>query len=137
MNFTTSLHGRSPSALRRVFRSLQITTIFVALYVSLTGANAQLIQKNSAQPGNATAVVQTEQVRAELFAHAPDGVAPGKSVWLGLQIQHQPNWHTYWRNPGDSGLPTILYWTLPAGVTAGEIAWPTPQRITVGNQLRL
>ncbi|MBL0242958.1 MAG: thioredoxin family protein [Rhodoferax sp.] len=133
MIFTNSLNGRSPSALRRVFRSLQITTIFVALYVSLTGANAQLIQKNSAQPGHATAVVQTEQVRAELFAHAPDGVAPGKSVWLGLQIQHQPNWHTYWKNPGDSGLPTVLQWTLPAGVTAGEIAWPTPQRITVGN----
>jgi len=78
-------------------------------------------------------VVQTEQVRAELFAHAPDGVATGKPVWVGLQIQHQPRWHTYWKNPGDSGLPTVLQWTLPTGVTAGEIAWPTPQRITVGN----
>lgn len=105
MIFTNSLNGRSPYALRRVFRSLQITTIFVALYVSLTGANAQLIQKNSAQPGNATAVVQTEQVRAELFAHAPDGVAPGKSVWLGLQIQHQPNWHTYWKTRATPDYP--------------------------------
>jgi len=77
--------------------------------------------------------VQTEQVRAELFAHAPDGVDAGKTVWLGLQIQHQPHWHTYWKNPGDSGLPTTLQWTLPAGVTAGDIAWPTPQRIAIGN----
>jgi len=78
-------------------------------------------------------VVQTEQVRAELLAHAPDGVDPGKTVWLGLQIKHIPHWHTYWSNPGDSGLPTTLQWTLPAGVTAGDIAWPTPKRIPVGS----
>lgn len=99
----------------------------------MTGANAQILPKGSGQSGTPSAVVQTEQVRAELFAHAPDGVAPGKPVWLGLQIRHQPHWHTYWKNPGDSGLPTVLQWTLPAGVTAGEIAWPTPQRIVVGS----
>ena len=50
----------------------------------------------------------------------PQGVAPGKPVWLGLAIDHQPHWHTYWKNPGDSGLPTTLQWQLPAGVTAGD-----------------
>ena len=79
-----------------------------------------------------TAVVTTERVRAELLAHAPEGVSPGKPVWVGLQIRHQPEWHTYWKNPGDSGLPTTLTWSLPAGVTAGEIAWPTPKKIPVG-----
>ena len=79
-----------------------------------------------------TAVVTTEQVRAELVAHAPEGITPGKPVWLGLQIEHQPHWHTYWKNPGDSGLPTTLAWQLPAGVTAGEIAWPTPKKLPVG-----
>jgi thiol:disulfide interchange protein/DsbC/DsbD-like thiol-disulfide interchange protein len=78
------------------------------------------------------AVVTTEQVRAELVAHAPDGVAPGKPLWLGLQIEHQPHWHTYWKNPGDSGLPTTLAWQLPAGVVAGEIAWPTPKKLPIG-----
>ncbi|NWG73766.1 MAG: protein-disulfide reductase, partial [Rubrivivax sp.] len=77
-------------------------------------------------------VVATEQVRAELLAHAPEGVAPGKPVWLGLAIDHAPHWHTYWKNPGDSGLPTTLEWTLPPGVAAGEIEWPTPQRLPVG-----
>ncbi|MDP1646952.1 MAG: protein-disulfide reductase DsbD family protein [Rubrivivax sp.] len=80
----------------------------------------------------AAAVVTTEQVRAELVAHAPEGVTPGKPLWLGLLIDHQPHWHTYWKNPGDSGLPTTLAWQLPAGVTAGDIAWPTPQKIAVG-----
>jgi thiol:disulfide interchange protein DsbD len=77
-------------------------------------------------------VVTTDEVRAELVAHAPEGIAPGKPVWLGLAIRHAPHWHTYWKNPGDSGLPTTLTWTLPAGVAAGEIAWPTPKRLPVG-----
>ena len=78
-------------------------------------------------------VVSTEQIRAELMAHAPDGLDPGKTVWLGLQLAHQPHWHTYWKNPGDSGLPTVLQWTLPAGMVAGDIAWPTPIKIPIGN----
>jgi len=133
MTFTSTHLRRGPAALRRLSRALQNATFFVALCALLTGANAQILPKGSGQSGTPSAVVQTEQVRAELFAHAPDGVAPGKPVWLGLQIRHQPHWHTYWKNPGDSGLPTVLQWTLPAGVTAGEIAWPTPQRIVVGN----
>jgi len=83
--------------------------------------------------GGAKSVATTERVRAELMAHAPDGFAPGKSVWVGLQVAHQPEWHTYWKNSGDSGLPTLLQWTLPAGITAGDIAWPVPKKITIGN----
>lgn len=79
-----------------------------------------------------TAVVTTPQVRAELMAYAPEGVAAGRPVWVGLQITHQPDWHTYWKNAGDSGLPTQLQWQLPAGVTAGDIAWPLPKKIPIG-----
>ena len=88
-----------------------------------------------ALPGSAWAqasVVTTPHVRAELLAHAPEGVAPGKPVWLGLSLQHAPHWHTYWKNAGDSGLPTTLAWQLPAGVQAGEIAWPTPKQLKLG-----
>ncbi|MCY7305634.1 MAG: thioredoxin family protein, partial [Rhodoferax sp.] len=81
----------------------------------------------------ATAVVTTNQVRAELLAHAPDGADAGKTVWVGLQLAHKPEWHTYWKNPGDSGLPTELTWTLPEGITAGAIAWTLPKKIPIGN----
>ena len=89
-------------------------------------AAAQLLAK----PG---AVVTTPYVRAELVAHAPEGVRPGAPLQVGLQITHQPEWHTYWKNAGDSGLPTELAWTLPAGVSAGDIAWPVPKKIPIGN----
>jgi thiol:disulfide interchange protein DsbD len=85
----------------------------------------------AALPGG-KAVVTTDQVRAELVAHAPQGVSAGQPLWLGLAIEHQPHWHTYWKNPGDSGLPTTLQWTLPDGFQAGEIAWPTPSRLPIG-----
>ncbi len=83
--------------------------------------------------GTANSVVTTPQVRAELMAHAPNGAGAGKTVWVGLQLAHQPEWHTYWKNSGDSGQPTQLAWTLPEGVTAGEIAWPAPKKIPIGN----
>jgi thiol:disulfide interchange protein DsbD len=77
-------------------------------------------------------VVTTPQVRAELVAHAPEGIQPGKPLWLGLKIEHQPHWHTYWKNPGDSGLPTTFSWQLPEGFSAGDIAWPTPKKLPIG-----
>ena len=97
---------------------------FLACLALSTGAMAQNSVQNT---------FTTEQVQAELMAHAPDGVDPGKTVWVGLQLRHQPDWHTYWKNSGDSGLATNLSWTLPAGVLAGEIAWPLPVKIPIGN----
>ena len=99
-----------------------------ALWLAALTLPSVLAAQNSSK-----AVVTTPQVRAELLAHAPDGADSGKTVWLGLQLTHQPDWHTYWRNPGDSGLPITVQWTLPAGISAGDIAWPLPKKIPIGN----
>ena len=119
-----------PSLLHLPFRH-KIALFLIAACAICTGANAQFDAKTAGD--SVGAVVQTEQVRAELVAHAPEGVDPGKPVWLGLRLTHQPQWHTYWKNAGDSGLPTQLQWTLPAGVTAGDIAWPAPEKIAIGS----
>ena len=79
-----------------------------------------------------SAFVATPQVRAELVAHMPEGVQTGKTFWLGLQLQHSREWHTYWRNPGDSGLPTQLEFTLSPGLEVGPILWPLPQKLSAG-----
>ena len=86
----------------------------------------------SALLASAGHVVSTDQVRAEVLVHAPQGLRAGQTFWLGLQITHQPDWHTYWQNPGDSGLPTQLQWQLPEGLQAGPVAWPLPKKIPIG-----
>jgi thiol:disulfide interchange protein DsbD len=75
--------------------------------------------------------VSTDNVKARLVTEAA-GIAPGQSVWVALELDIREGWHTYWRNPGDSGLPTSLSWKLPAGFSAGDIVWATPHRFEVG-----
>lgn len=77
------------------------------------------------------AVAVTDHVRAELVASA-EAVRPGETILVGLNQQIIPHWHTYWLNPGDSGLATSIAWQLPEGAAAGEILWPRPKRIPVG-----
>ena len=59
-------------------------------------------------------------------------VDPSGTVWLGLHIRTKPGWHTYWQNPGDSGQATRISWSLPDGVSAGDIRWPLPQKFSLG-----
>ena len=56
-------------------------------------------------------------------------VAPGEAFRAAVTLVSIPHWHTYWKNPGDTGLPTRITWTLPAGVEAGAIDWPLPARL--------
>ncbi len=71
-------------------------------------------------------------VRAELLAE-PRAISPGQTFTVGLRLTMADRWHTYWRNPGDSGLSTEIAWTLPSGFSAGQIHWPTPTRIPVSH----
>lgn len=117
------------------YKALPWRTLFAIFFIALCAgsltANAQNSSKNLIST-SAGAVVTTPQVRAELLAYAPDGVGAGKQVWVGLQIAHQPEWHTYWKNSGDSGQPTVMQWVLPAGVQPGEMRWPVPKKIWIG-----
>lgn len=69
-------------------------------------------------------------LKAELVSEYQQ-VQPGQTWQLGLHMVHDEHWHTYWKNPGDSGLPTTIRWSLPEGVTVGEIQWPVPQAISI------
>jgi thiol:disulfide interchange protein len=59
-------------------------------------------------------------------------VIAGQTFHVALDQKIAPSWHTYWRNPGDSGEPTDITWTLSEGVTAGAIKWPAPTAIPFG-----
>jgi thiol:disulfide interchange protein DsbD len=94
-----------------------IAALLLAFAAPTTGANAQ--------------VVKTPHVEAELIARHTT-FQPGKPIEAALRLNIIEHWHTYWKNPGDSGLPTRLKWALPAGFTAGEIEWPHPKKLPLG-----
>ena len=78
------------------------------------------------------AIAQTyegrELVQATLLADAT-AIVPGKPFTAGVLLRMVPNWHTYWKFPGDAGLPTEITWKLPDGWKAGEIQWPIPLKL--------
>jgi thiol:disulfide interchange protein len=75
-------------------------------------------------------VVATDNVKARLVSEV-SSVAPGQSFWVALELNIRDGWHTYWRNPGDSGQATTIKWQLPAGFMAGDIVWTTPHRFEI------
>ncbi len=77
------------------------------------------------------AEVRTPHASVTLVAEQAT-IASGAIAWVGLRFRLQPNWHIYWQNPGDSGYPPSVAWELPDGVAAGDIRWPTPERLPVG-----
>ncbi|WP_427790278.1 protein-disulfide reductase DsbD family protein [Brevundimonas diminuta] len=86
-------------------------------------AGATPVAKTPVSPGPQ----RTERIEAELVPMGAWAV-PGSTAVVAIRQSIKPGWHTYWRNQGDSGGPTSLTWSLPAGVTAGDILWPLPER---------
>jgi thiol:disulfide interchange protein/DsbC/DsbD-like thiol-disulfide interchange protein len=74
--------------------------------------------------------VATDNVKARLVSEIA-AVGSGQTFWVALELDIRDGWHTYWRNPGDSGEPTKLVWQLPPGFTAGDIVWTTPHRFEI------
>lgn len=60
-----------------------------------------------------------------------DQFVPGETLWVGIELTMKPHWHTYWENPGDSGMPTTVRWELPQGFEISEFYWPTPARLVL------
>ncbi len=73
-----------------------------------------------------TARAAHTEVRLILSA---DPAKPGDTIWAGVEMKMEPDWHTYWKNPGSAGYATKIEWQLPPGVTAGKIQWPLPEKL--------
>ena len=67
-------------------------------------------------------------VQAKLLADV-SAVVPGKPFTVGLLLHMVPHWHTYWKFPGDAGIPSEIKWNLPHGWKVGEIQWPIPLKL--------
>ena len=73
-------------------------------------------------------IVDTGHARISLIKDHSDFVA-GTSINIGLKVSMDKGWHTYWRNPGDSGGPIEIDWNLPKGFSISDIKWPLPEKI--------
>jgi len=71
--------------------------------------------------------VRDKNVEARLVASVST-IQPGVPFTLGLQFTIDRTWHTYWANPGETGIPTSLNLTLPEGFTAGPLQFPVPKK---------
>lgn len=91
----------------RIFLRFSLLAVFLAAALASDGAPKTRVQL----------LLSAESARA------------GDTIWAGLKMEMAPNWHTYWRNGGDAGIPTTMTWSNPPGVTAGEIHWPVPQKV--------
>lgn len=76
--------------------------------------------------------VKTDNVQLQLVSEV-QSIQPNQPFWVGFHFKINKGWHTYWRNPGDSGMPTTVEWKLPKGFKVGEIVFPYPKRFPVGS----
>jgi thiol:disulfide interchange protein DsbD len=73
----------------------------------------------------------SDLVKVELLSE-PAAITPGEPFQVGIRLTMKEHWHTYWRNPGDSGEPTTVTWKLPDGFSASGLEWPAPSLIKLG-----
>ena len=96
-------------------------------FVLAANTGAQIAVVGNGGPGP----VKAEHLTAELVSLGP-GIAPGGTQMVGLVLTLEEHWHVYWVNAGDSGEPPKITWTLPAGITAGPMQFPIPDRLPLG-----
>lgn len=81
-------------------------------------------------PSWGASIARSKHTGVELISEVTT-IAPGVPFTVALRMTMDPHWHTYWKNPGDSGLATSIRWDLPKDFVAGPIQWPAPSRIEV------
>jgi thiol:disulfide interchange protein DsbD len=99
----------------------------IALGAFPFAASAQTTAVGDGGPGP----VKAQHLTAELVSLGP-AIAPGGTQEVGLVLTIEEHWHVYWVNAGDSGEPPRIAWTLPAGITAGPMQFPIPERLPLG-----
>ena len=108
-------------------RLLVIAVALGLTAVCLTGTPGAGAQQIIRLGGGGAGASDGRQPAHPGLADRPDGCRPpGGVVEIGLRLQLDPEWHVYWLNPGDAGLPPKLKWTLPDGVSVSDIDWPAP-----------
>lgn len=95
-----------------------------ALFAAVAIASAQgVIRASLASPW-----VELSSARVRLVAGGP-AVKSAKSYLVGVEVTLAEGWKTYWRMPGDAGVPPAFDWTGSTNVAAINVRYPAPTRM--------
>ena len=100
--------------------------VSLLLLALLTGVVASAVAAPLGRAQGVRADDPSPHSEARLVADV-SSIAPGGTFDLALEVTVEPGWHIYWENPGDSGQPVTVAWTV-AGGTAGPLRFPVPSR---------
>lgn len=64
-------------------------------------------------------------------------LVPGRPLTVAVRLDIAEGWHTYWENPGDSGIPAGVEWDVPEGVRVGPLQWPVPRKVTEPGDMKV
>ena len=115
------------------FRSLAEITIFACCLSSLFSTSAfgatsgETIVLHT-DVGASPPITNQPHIQVRLVSEH-EVFARGETSFIGLHLVPDPEWHVYWRNPGDSGLAPQVQWSLPEGASTSDIAWPWPKQL--------
>lgn len=86
-------------------------------------------------PSQASAFINgPSHVKVE-FLQEEESIQPGQPFWVALHFELEKDWHVYWKNPGDAGIPLKVEWVLPEGFEAGPLQWPFPEKFTASDMV--
>ena len=77
----------------------------------------------------AQAAAQKPDIKADLVTG--DSEAGGRELWVGVRLNLGSGWKTYWKSPGDAGLPTEFDWSGSSNIVEAEVNWPAPSRLSI------
>jgi thiol:disulfide interchange protein len=108
-------------------RKIRLWLLLMGVLAGSFAARAQIAVVGDGGPGP----VKAAHLTVEMVSLGP-AIAPGGTQEVGLVLTIDEHWHVYWVNAGDSGEPPHVEWTLPAGMTAGAMEFPIPERLPLG-----
>lgn len=82
-----------------------------------------------ARPALSQEVSAKDPVTVSLVS-SQDVVTAGSSFDVAVVLDIEKDWHSYWKNPGDAGLPTDVQWDLPEGFSITDLRWPYPKKFS-------
>ena len=103
-----------------MMRPLIRTMAVLALIFAIPALQGQPLTKMSAQKPD---------IKADLLIGHPE--ADGRELWVGVRLNLGSGWKTYWKSPGDAGLPTEFDWSGSSNIADAEVNWPAPSRLSI------